>query len=210
MAVKFKLGINSLEVCKVIVEQYREISGIKLIAHEVGYNWRQIYQTSQQKSEKIKESFDYFNPLAERLYSREDFTNLTLDDLPKLKKHQVWSISSKVKCFSKVYKHIPMMNFHQESESTSQKEIKIAIKHIIGNQDGVLLNSGRYSHYYGNFLLNEEDWLKLMASFLMPCILVSPRYIAHVLHRGYCTLRLTADDKYKVKIPEVIKVFHKH
>jgi hypothetical protein len=206
---KFKLGMNSLEVCKIIVQQHREISEIKLIAHKAGYNWRQIYQTPRQKLEKIKESFDFSDAVSKRLYSREEFIILTLTDLPKLEKHQVWSIVSKVKCSDNTYKHISMMNFHPEDKVISQKEIIIAIKHISGNQNGVLLDSGRFFHYYGNFLINEKEWIKLMVSFLMPCIFVSPRYIGYVLHRGYCTLRLTADDKYKIKIPEVIEVIHK-
>ena len=97
-----------------------------------------------------------------------------------------------------------MMNFH--TVDISLDKIKTVTKHICPNYDGVILSSGRFFHYYGNKLLTEDEWLKFMADFLMPCVLVSPRYIGHRLFDKYCTLRLTADKTYKTKIPEVIDV----
>mgnify|MGYP004190599807 FL=1 len=97
------------------------------------------------------------------------------------------------------------MNFHPEN--IAREDIKKAINYISHGHNGVLLDSGRYQHYYGNFLLNESEWKKFISEFLMPTVLVSPRYIGHRLYDGYCALRLTADDKYKTKIPEVVEIF---
>ena len=96
------------------------------------------------------------------------------------------------------------MNFHPECGTTA--DIKRVVKLICGNNNGVLLESGRFYHYYGNYLLNQNEWTKFLANFLMPCIFVSPRYIGNRLYDGYCTLRLTAEQKYKPKIPQVIEI----
>ena len=71
---------------------------------------------------------------------------------------------------------------------------------------GVLLDSGRFQHYYGDFLLDENEWIQFMAEFLMPTFLVSPRYIGHRLYDHYCTLRLTSNNQYKPKVPEVVEI----
>ena len=99
-----------------------------------------------------------------------------------------------------------MMNFHPENISTN--EIIKILKHICKEKHGVFLKSGRYYHYYGNFLLSEKQWENFVTEFLMPTILVSPRYIGHRLNNGYCTLRLTTDKKYKPKIPRAIKIIN--
>ncbi len=116
----------------------------------------------------------------------------------------MWSFCSKVECKGGKYKHIPMMNFHPDNVSLDA--INESLKIICPNSKGVILETGRFFHYYGMSLLSEEKWLQFMAEFLMPCVVVSPRYVGHSLYDGYCSLRLTTDTKYKTKIPEVIAI----
>ena len=97
-----------------------------------------------------------------------------------------------------------MMNFHPDNVSLDA--INESLKIICPNSKGVILETGRFFHYYGMSLLSEEKWLQFMAEFLMPCVVVSPRYVGHSLYDGYCSLRLTTDTKYKTKIPEVIAI----
>lgn len=200
----FSLNQNSLEVAQTIIENHREIISIKLISHKVETNWRQLYKSTEDKVLNLNRSFIHTLPIQQKIYKREEFIKLKLNDLNKLGDSQVWSLCSKVECEDGEYKHIPMMNFHPEG--ISLEIIKQSIKHIYPNKNGVILHSGRFFHYYGNFLLSENEWIKFMAAFLMPCVLVSSRYIGHRLHDGYCSLRLTTDTKYKTKIPEVILV----
>lgn len=125
-------------------------------------------------------------------------------------KDEVWSVNSKVRYGDKQFtdfKHVPMMNFHFEEGADINFAIK-AVEKICGDMSGVLLESGRFFHYYGNALLHHEEWLHFLGQFLMPCVLVSPRYIGHALNDGYFSLRLTADNIFKPKIPTVIKVFN--
>ncbi len=201
---EFQLGQTALDVCKVIIDHQPSISIVRLVAHDVNINWRQQYQTTPKKLEYMFDGFEHAEPVRNQEYSREEFGRLALDDLDNLRENQVWSITSKVQCFDGETKHLPLMNFHPENGS--EKDIKKALKYICGNNRGVLLDSGRFQHYYGDFLLSENEWTQFMAEFLMPTVLVSPRYAGHRLHDGYCTLRLTADSQYKPKIPEVVEI----
>ncbi len=204
-----KLNDNSLSVCKYIVQQYSEILAIELVAHKVGKNWRQVYSGKEEKLAHLSSAFIQTLPLRRVRYERDKFMSVVCEDLPKVGKHCVWSISSKVWCKDQKYRHIGMMNFH--SETGSLDDIIYSIQQICGHKPGILLNSGRYFHYYGNFLLGEDEWRRFMVSFLMPCVLVSPRYIGHRLYAGYCTLRLTVDQSYKPVVPYVVHILdHTH
>jgi len=153
----------------------------------------------------LKEGFEHEKPEQEISYTRSQFLNLRLEELGELRHEEVWSLVSKVQCDDGTSMHIPMMNFHLEG--VGLEAIKEALKHICGSDRGCILNSGRFFHYYGDFLLDEGAWIKFMAEFLMPCILVSPRYIGHRLYEGYCTLRLTTQKSFKPKLPKVIEIF---
>ncbi len=154
----------------------------------------------------LSEGFDHTIPLQNHWYPRERFGQLRLSDLGELDPRHVWSVNSVVRCCDGIYRHIPMMNFHLEEDATEDDMCK-GIEHICFEQKGVLLESGRYYHYYGDFLLDEKGWYKFLGEFLMPCVLVNPRYVGHALNDGYCSLRLTADFIHKPKIPTVIKIF---
>ena len=201
---EFQIGQNALDVCKVIVSNQAEISAIRLVAHEVDNNWRQVHQTALEKLNNLLNSFEHSPPIKDQEYSREEFSRLSLNKLNNLGENQVWSITSRVRCSHGRIKHLPLMNFHPEEDV--QNGIISALRYICGNNNGALLDSGRFQHYYGDFLLDEHEWTQFMAEFLMPVFLVSPRYIGHRLYEGYSTLRLTSDNQYKPKIPEVIAV----
>lgn len=200
---KFSLNQNSLEVAQIIVRNHPQIASIKLISHNVGINWRQKYRSKNEKIENLTSGLERARPKSQKIYSRKKFELLTLENLGKLPDNEVWSITSKVVCSDGTEKHIPMMNFHSD---VSLADIKKMVKKITKNSKGVILKSGRFHHYFGDYLLNENEWLRFMADFLMPSILVSPRYIGHRLHNGYCTLRLTIDKRYKPVMPKAVAV----
>lgn len=201
---KFHIGQNSLEVCKVIVKNNIEISDVKLIFHRVGINWRETYKSTYLKYKNLEVGLKHDKPIRTLLFKRKQFLGLELKDLAEKRGNGVWSIISKINCKDGSVRHIPMMNFHPESGSV--RAIKKALKLITRNKKGCLLHSGRFYHYFGNYLLRENEWIKFVANFLMPCTIVSPRYIGHRIYDGYCTLRLTRDEKFKPKLPEVIEV----
>lgn len=123
----------------------------------------------------------------------------------RLGSNNVLGVCSKVKLINGSIFHIPMIDFNIEPSKENLKTVKNALRRI-GQEQGVILNSGRSYHFYGLAPINENDW----RSFLGQCLLFSPivdaRYIAHRLIDGECVLRLSPSIK-KPKGPEVIDVF---
>lgn len=197
----FEIGQTALDVCKTIVESQPMITQVFLLEHEVEVNWRQKYASPKDKAAKLIESFEHTPPLSTKCYARSQFLKAVLPPLPS---NHVWSMKSQV-ITTAGPRHIPMMNFHPEG--VGLETIEEALRYIVGDERGVLLESGRHHHYYGNFLFDNEGWRKFVAEFLMPTVLVSPRYAGHRLFEGYCTLRLTADATYKPKVPSVVSIF---
>jgi len=198
-----KKGTASLDVIKEIISRHPEIDSVTLILHGVSINWRQRYDTDHQKALHVEESLIQKAPIKKVIVSRQDFLQLDPDFLDAISKHQVWSLTSKIKTKVGDYMHIPMMNFHPR-DNISIEDIIDFIKIVVPGKKGAILHSGRYYHYYGDYLLSEEQWIDFNAKFLMPCVFVSPRYVGHVLQDGYSSLRFTNDDKYKPIIPNVI------
>src|SRR3989344_5065755 len=115
MVFEFETGQNSLDVCKVIVNHNPDIAYVKLISHEVGENWRQRYDSDEERLQHMSECFEHLGPIEERVYSRDDLNALSLEDLNGLQSNHVWSVTSRVICSDLRTRHIPMMNFHNDS-----------------------------------------------------------------------------------------------
>ncbi len=195
-----KIGQTALEVCQTIIDNYPSIITVRIRSHTVGKNWRQINTTLEEKLSDLQSSFFHGGQTGERIYRREDFLALrTFEPLPE---NEVWSFCSRVGCADGKCRHIAMMNFHPE-EGIGLADIKRVMQYLCGSGKGALLETDRYHHYYGNFLLEEKEWHPWMANFLMPCI-VSPRYIGHMIWRGHCFLRLSTDSTFKTKTPRVV------
>jgi len=210
VSANFKIGMNSLEVAQEIVRCNPEIKEITLVQHMVEINWRQKHLSIYAKLKNINDCFTESKQTASKAYSRSDFLKLTLNDLKcPLNSHLVWSFSSKVLCNDGTCKHIPMMNFHSHFPEISNKDLISVAKCIQKDTQGVLLETGRYTHYYGNALIEEKKWPLFVGQFLMPTFVVSERYVGHAFYNGFCTLRLTVDEKFKPKLPIVVEVINK-
>lgn len=188
---------------KVILSFHLEKATFKLFDHTVGQNWREKYGTNSQKLHHLNEGLIQHTPFAEWLVAGEQIIDNLFD--PKsyvISEGHVISMSSKIKIASGETRHLAIMNLHPEGHISYDKLVKM-IEIVTENMPGYLLESGRYYHFYGHMLLDEEQWLRFMAQFLMPTILVSPRYIGHCMYRGYAALRLTTDKTYKPLLPIV-------
>jgi len=74
---------------------------------------------------------------------------------------------------------IPMMNFHPEGIGLEEMQAGLARHLRLPTRRDP--QQRRYQHYYGDFLLDDEDAGSMeWPRFLGPaCILVSPRYVGH-------------------------------
>ncbi|MFX0139767.1 MAG: hypothetical protein ACFFDN_39370 [Candidatus Hodarchaeota archaeon] len=124
--------------------------------------------------------------------------------ISRLNLNKVLGFCSKVKLNDGSTCHIPMIDFSIEPSKRNLRIVKDALKQI-GQEKGLILDSGRSYHFYGLVLIDEKNW----RSFLGLCLLLSPfidaRYIAHRLIDGECVLRLSAS-KEKPKEPEVTDI----
>ncbi len=88
-------------------------------------------------------------------------------------------------------RHIPMMDFRLTPSDRSLALVTNAMR-MLGQADGVILESGQSYHYYGFHLLEEAEWLDFMYRSLLLTPFSDPRYIGHRLLAGTARLRVTA------------------
>lgn len=110
------------------------------------------------------------------LISRE-WTNSTL------------AFSSKVALADGSTNHIPMLDFHIQSDRRNYDTVSACLNSLaIGRF--VIVNSGKSFHAYGLNLVNEEGLRSFLSSALLLSPIVDSRYIAHQLRDSQCKLRI--------------------
>lgn len=198
--------LNCIDVVKeIIIKLDLQLAQFTLFEHFVAINWRGRYFTVSQKKENLKASLVQHTPFQEwNLLGKNILDDKFDPSIYVHEEHRVISLSSKIRLPNGQIKHLAMMNLHPEEELSLDNIINI-VQEVTQYLPGYLLESGRYYHYYGFALLFENEWINFMAQFLMPTIIVSPRYIGHCLYRKYAALRLSTDTKYKTVLPYVCK-----
>lgn len=179
---------------------------IELITHENKLNWRQLYPTTQDRVRNLRAGLIHDGPFHGRLVRIGD-----LEEQVRLMSTQI-DPSNVISATSRLFDsngdflgHIAFMNLHPEGLNSIDL-IAHVITEITNGLPGYLLSSGRYYHYYGKRILRGEEWTGFLAQFLMPCMMVSPRYVGHSLFQGFCAVRLTAAAPYKSTVPWLLAV----
>lgn len=176
------------------------------LEHAVVINWRQENVDYGNKVLNFPESLihpPYIRSIKIKFKEimNDDFNIYNLRESEK----NVISISSLINK-DNIQFHLPLMNLHLE-EREHLDTIVSFIKQTTSNMSGFLLETNRYYHFYGKKLLTDHEWLQFNAQFLMPTILVSPRYVGHSLYQGYNTLRMTNSSEIKTIEPFCVKIF---
>lgn len=177
---------------------------LELIEHAVAENWRQRHDTPRKQIDALPHSLVHAGPFAGNLVrvgeARSHMPALAGDSSAR-----AISVTSRVWDEKGQHVgHLAIMNLHPVGFRDNE-EVRGAVGQVVNGQPGHLLGSGRYLHYYGRWLLGVTDWPRFLSQFLMPCVLVSPRYIGHSLHRGFCALRLNAAPPHKPTVPALIQ-----
>jgi hypothetical protein len=164
---------------------------LELIVHESKLNWRQANPTVLDKVHDLPASLIHDGPFRGRLVEvgriREELALIA----GHLSGSEVISVTSRLfNADSRPIGHLAIMNLHPEGFDDVDSLAR-AIEKVTDGMLGYLLNSGRYYHFYGRRVLHGEEWLTLLSRFLMPCVMVSPRYIGHSFVPGF--LRRTPD-----------------
>jgi hypothetical protein len=115
------------------------------------------------------------------------------------------ALSSKVEMDNGGVAHIPMMDFRCAPSRQNAEIVKTALK-AMGEEAGVLVDSGRSFHFYGVRLLDKEAWIRFLAMGILFSPIVDARYVAHRLADGACRLRVGTGPN-KLSPPMVVEVF---
>jgi hypothetical protein len=99
------------------------------------------------------------------------------------------AVCSKVRLLTGESVHVPMMDFSCPCSDGNARAVAKMLK-IVGQSEGILVESGRSYHFYGISLLTQEEWIDFMAKAMLFAPFVDPRYVAHRLADGQCRLRI--------------------
>ncbi len=108
--------------------------------------------------------------------------------------------------YSAHFHHIPMMDFRCPKSPGNLARVKRLLK-VIGEEEGVILDSGRSYHYFGVNPLTEKDRLMFLGKCLLS-ELVDQRYVGHRLLDGCSILRISASPKRR-KTPTVVAILQR-
>lgn len=180
---------------------------VELIAHENKLNWRQRNPTVLDQVRNLRQGLAHDGPFhghLVRVAHIKEEVGLLAGRISRLK---VVSVTSRLfDPGGELIGHLAIMNLHPEGLG-DLTALAHAVTATTGGMPGYLLASGRYFHFYGKRLLRGNDWHTFLAQFLMPCVLVSPRYIGHSLFRGFCAARLTSARPHKPTVPTLLFAF---
>jgi hypothetical protein len=188
---------------KLIEELSLEEAHLSFIQHPVGLNWRQLHTTTTEKARHLSEGLRQSQPthmfeMTGREYiERSENLNSLVDEAG-----EVISCTSKILVHGSAY-HLAIMNLHPDNDLDFVSLVRV-VNAVTANMPGYVLFSGRYYHFYGLRLLEELEWYQFLACWLMPTLVVSPRYIGHSLYRGYAALRLSKSMPHKSTLPYVL------
>jgi len=179
---------------------------VELIAHESKRNWRQLHPTARDQVKNLQEGLIHDGPLHGRLTRIDSLEEEVELMAAQIDEPDVVSVTSRLFDHDGNFVgHTALMNLHPEGFDDVDSIVR-AIREITAGMPGYLLSSGRYYHYYGCQILHSNEWRRFLAQFLMPCVMVSPRYIGHSLFQGFCAVRLTAADPHKPSVPTLLMV----
>ena len=209
----FRIGMTSVEVIAEIirVNLKREHSGFK-----GNFIWFYSYKPRKNTQDKKSNSLSrlIFHDFSRSMMVGIKSEDITVDKLNywirPLDEGEVLGIISDIKIarsfeeyYSAHFHHIPMMDFRCPKSPKNLTRIKRLLR-AIGEEEGVILDSGRSYHYFGLNPLNEKDWLRFMGKCLLS-ELVDGRYIGHRLIDRCGILRIS-DCPLRPKIPTVVDI----
>lgn len=195
----FEMGMNAIDV---LVEIARVNPKIKFLSFH-----------SFIPKEGLKETSGQISPMARLRHDSSDSGSTVVRKLTSAfflaeteamgKRGWARGVLSRVRFENKTF-HIPMMDFSCEETEDNLAIIREFLEGI-GQENGVILSSGRSYHYYGAKLFSEEEWLKFLGLCLLLTGYVEERYIGHRLLDGCGILRISAAG-IKPKIPTVVSI----
>lgn len=133
--------------------------------------------------------------------------SFVIDAINNLKSGEELAFHSQIFDFGKQY-HFPLIDFGNVDrniiDSSALREFSSYWK-INFN----IYNSGRSYHAYGDRLVGNDEWIKIMGSLLLlnkpsGFKLIDERWIGHRIMAGYSALRWSSNTTYYKRVPEYV------
>jgi hypothetical protein len=105
---------------------------------------------------------------------------------------EILVLLSEVRIASEV-RHIPMLDFALPSSSENDSIVHAVVSKL--DVAGYLLNSGNSYHFYGERLVETEEWRAFLGKALLFSPLVDHRWIGHQLIEGCAALRISKNSQ---------------
>lgn len=197
--------LNALDVVREIIEGHRlHDSSFTLFVHPTAPGWRERHRTAEQR---IDHSLDDVvdEGWARILLSGRELASSSLDDLDRYQQSEgdLLSICSRLQRPRGGVRHLAMMDLHPE-EFIPYDRLTAAVRPLCGEREFWLLRTDRHHHVYGDFTMDEREWLRWNAGFQMPAVLVDAHYVGRSLQLGYNALRLNAGSTYQRVVPATV------
>lgn len=199
----YYLTLNALEVVQQLVRRRRlENETLTLVSHRAATNWRQRYRTAEERIGHLLSGAPGHRPHGVPLAGRS-ILRLGMSDLDRYRAgpDHVVSISSRLDGPAGP-RHLALMDLCLD-EYIPFGRIVAAVKRICDQREAWLLRTGRHYHVYGDFLLDQHEWLRWNVKFQMTLALADARYIGCSLLWGCNHLRLNAGERSHTTIPTI-------
>lgn len=220
------IGKSAPEALTLLISSLPEIETVRLISYKRGLEWVEGYHSFE---EQLAMGIAKDTRVSRMSILKSDFWDEQLEDLEKIqvpkdspfsseevagwyREHDYLEEDVVYIAFSSVvesklggielFRNIPLMDFR----CRPSKENLIHVKNLLrekGEQQGVILDSGRSYHYYGLRTLPSVEWRGWMKNWYWT--LADNFYIAHAILDGNNWLRLTGGVT-KPEVPEVVDV----
>lgn len=99
------------------------------------------------------------------------------------------AVNSFLECKNSIRYHLCLLDFHIPFSKKSTDIVKKILSAV--EISGYILCSGKSYHFYGDQILNQEDYFELLTKLLLISPVIDKQWIAHQLLRKRAFLRVT-------------------
>jgi HD domain len=196
--------VNALEVLQRIIERHDlQDETLTLVSHRTSIGWRVRHPTAEDRIERLSSTeaaADDRRPRGARVQGRS-LLRFGMRDLDGYRSHpdHVVSISSRLGG-ARQRGHLALMDLHLD-EFVPPDRLRGAIRALCEERAAWLLRTDRHYHVYGDFLLDQDEWMRWNVRFQMSLALADARYVGHSLLWGCNLLRLNAGALHQIRVP---------
>ncbi len=208
-----KIGESAVDVLTHLVHEHADIAALRCVEYgrvscsEACGEGKRIPPSQDLTARRLRHSVR--NRKWHRLQGSDATRDRLLERIAKLPKNSALAVTSRITLSDHTRRHIPMIDFRCDPETTSSQRITKWLQEI-DHCGGVILRTTNSFHYYGNSLLTDRQWVKFVGHCLLLVPDVDVRYLGHRLTEGWGALRISPDpysgtSRNEPEIVEIVK-----